>query len=69
MVHCMFAKSRIPLVKDTSIERTHNIFNLSLKGQVLWSLQDYGNTILSLTENNLLYDSKIITADPKVSTI
>ena len=32
-----------------TLNKGHNTFNLSIKkGQVLWSLQDHGNTILPL---------------------
>ena len=37
------------------------------KGQALWSLQDHGNTILPLKEDNLSIAVKL--ADPKVSVI
>ena len=48
-----------PLLKDT-LNKGHNTFNLSLyKGQVLWSLQDHGNTILPLQEDNLCITVKL----------
>ena len=44
------------LLKDT-LNKGHNTFNL--KGQVLWSLQDHGNTILPLKEDNLCIAVKL----------
>ena len=37
------------VLKDT-LNKGHNAFNLSI---ILWSLQDYGKTILPLKEDNL----------------
>ena len=51
-----------PLLNDTP-----NKGYLSIKGQALWSLQDHGNTILPLKEDNLSITIKL--AGPKVSII
>ena len=41
-----------PLLKDT-LNKGHNYILPLCKGQILWSLQYHGNTILPLKEDNL----------------
>ena len=53
---------------ESLLKDTLNKGHLALyKGQALWSLQDHGNTILPLKEDNLSVTVKL--AGPKVSVI